>query len=186
MTQSAEPTDLKPDSALHDHGGAARGTSQSLSRFVAIGFLVMVGALAWGFVATAIDLSFGYSYVVQDWANVPQIMRSRVPGYSLLPVVAAPGSFLVALLMIYVGGRVWWGERRWTAAHLLFVIGGTWASFGLLTLQIDFAAYEINPEGSSSSVGSLTVAAGWAAIISSAALLLRRRRPASGRPETSP
>ncbi|MET0885421.1 MAG: hypothetical protein ABWX92_03130 [Mycetocola sp.] len=184
MTQPAEPTDLKPDPALHVSMGAARGYSHSLTRFAVIGFLVMVGALAWGFVATAIDLSSGYSYVTQGWAKVPQIMRDRVPGYSLLPVVAAPTSLLVALLMIYVGGRVWWGERRWTVAHLLFVIGVTWASFGLLTLQIDFAAEEINPAGGSSSFGSMTVAAGWAAIITSAAMLVRLRKPAKGRADT--
>ena len=166
------------------HGDAMRGTSRSLSRFALIGFLVMVVALAWGFAATAIDLTFGYAYLAENWAEMPQIMRDRVPGYTLMPIIAALASYAVALLMIYVGGKVWWGEQRWTVAHLLFIIGVTWASFGVLTLQIDFAAEEINPEGGSTSVGSVTVAAGWAAIITSAALMLRLRRPAEGRVDT--
>jgi hypothetical protein len=180
----AEPTDVAP-SALHVPSRATRGSSHSLGRFAVIGFLLMVGALAWGFLATAIDLSFGSSYLAQHWSDVPKIMRERVPGYTFMPVVAAPVSYAVALSMIYVGGKVRRGERRWTFAHLLFVLGVTWASFGFLTLQLDFATYEINPDGPGNPAGYLTVSAGWAGILTSVVLLLRPRKPAAGKTDRS-
>lgn len=133
--------------------------------------LIAVVAAILGFVvgslAIAVDLASEEYLVVRQWAEVPQIMRDRVPWYVALTIlVPAVASVLLVLLARRVRRNVW------LVAVLVFGLGC--GAFGFLTLQLVSISYELTPEETPTIFGWAVVVIGWILTIAAGFTLLRR------------